>query len=650
MAIVKMKRMCVIAPKERRRTLLKELSRLGCIEVEPLDPEKADGLSFLSERTDVSELAAKLEKANLMLSRLAPMKKSMLSPMRQVSEQKAYDEQNIEIATQAADDIAQNTALIEQKKVEQARTEIHIASLLPWKPLDVQLDYQGGKNFGFTCGTIPMQVDIEELCQKVALLPASLECVETDKEQHYCTLTWYYGAEEEVFDLVKDFGFSRVHFKESACTAKQAIERYESEIKQLENEREQLKKDIIAQADKRHLIENACDVLSQEASREQLLSSVGYTGTTVVLWGWIPEERCDSANKIFSKNGCAWEFSEPKEGDNVPTAMKNGKLAAPFGAITEMYGMPDYFSIVDPNPLLMPFYIVFFGFIMADAAYGIIMMLATMTMLRMAKPRGGMKNMLTMFFYCGVSTFIAGALTGGWFADAVSVISSTFFGSSFTIAPIWFNPLEEPMTMLIFSMVLGAIQIFTGMGIAGYRQIKRGDVAGAFFDVGAWYLLFIGLGIFVAGTMGMLPGTLAPIGVGISLFGVLILLLFAGRERKGFGRIIGGLGAIYGITGYVSDLLSYSRIMALGLSGAVVGQVFNRMGSMGGDGIVGAILFIVVFIIGHTFNIAISLLGAYVHTSRLQYIEFFGRFYEGGGRPFRPLFDKTKYVEIIRED
>ncbi len=463
-----------------------------------------------------------------------------------------------------------------------------------------------------------------------------------DREQQYVSLLFYYLDEEAVMGCLKSRGFSRANFPGVSGTPLEEIALAEGRIKQYEQTIVDAQKDIATFTQHRALLEEGYDAYAQEAGQDAVLSQIGYTGKTAVLYGWVPQEAEQSVAEALDKHGCAYSFTEPQEDDDVPTATKNGPLSHPFGAVTEMYGMPAYNSIVDPNPLMMPFYVVFFGFIMADAAYGLLMMLGCGLVLKLAKPTGTMKQMMGLFFYCGISTFIAGALTGGWFADGVYVFTETFFGNGVSIPPIWFNPLEEPMTMLVFSLALGAVQILTGMAISAYRQIKRGHALDAFFDVGSWYMVFIGAGLYVGLGVG--------VGLYVALAGVALLLLTGGRDQKGLGKVTGGLGKIYGVTGYLSDLLSYSRIMALGLSGAVVGQVFNKMGAMGGGGIVGLLLFIVVFAIGHSFNIAISLLGAYVHTSRLQYIEFFGRFYEGGGRPFRPLVSKTKYVDIIKED
>ncbi len=259
-----------------------------------------------------------------------------------------------------------------------------------------------------------------------------------------------------------------------------------------------------------------------------------------------------------------------------------------------------------------------------------------------------MYRMIKMFFYCGISTFMWGALFGGWFGDFFTVAAKTMFGVDFVIRPIWFNPLEEPMKLLIFSLILGGIHIFVGMGVQAYMYIRDGHAIDALLDIGLWYVLLIGLVLFgIGGTLGDMAVT---VGKYMSIVGAVGILVTGGRKKKGFGKITGGLGSLYGITSYLSDVLSYSRLLALGLATGVVAQVINTLGALAGGGIVGSLVLIVVFLFGTVFNIAINALGAFVHSCRLQYVEFFGKFYTGGGREFRPFGRKTKYIKILEEE
>ncbi|MBQ7623896.1 MAG: V-type ATP synthase subunit I [Clostridia bacterium] len=634
MSIVSMKRLTAIVPRDERKKLLRSLYKIGCVEIETLENDSSVKESSGSSDSESIVLSALSE-----LYRVSPGKKKLLSPKREVSEEELFSDDNNYEAYKTAKEICDLIALRNKSKEEIASTENEIKSLIPWVDNPVPLDFKGTKTVSFFCATIPSSVKKDAVIESVADYPCSVNIIRTDGELHYISAYFYKADEEQCFDNLKALGATKVSFKYRK-TAKDEIACLRERIKELKNSVSDTEKNIALFADKKELLENAADAFAQESSRDELLSSVERTKETVILNGWIPEEESFRLQKIFESHGCAWELYDPEEGDDVPTALKSGKISSPFNMITEMYGMPAYNSIVDPNPLITPFYIVFFGFIMADLAYGLIILLGCLLGLKLMKPKGGTKDLLTIFAYCGLSSAVAGFLLGGFFADVVTVFSQTFLNKTVSMPVIWFDPLKEPMTMLIFSLALGAVQILFSMGVSGYRQIKRGDAWGAFFDVGSWYLIFGGLIVNFA---------LSKVGIYITLAGVLLLLCTAGRDKKGFGKVTGGLGALYGVTGYLSDLLSYSRIMALALSGAVVGQVVNKMGAIGGRSIVGFIVFLLVFLVGHTFNIAISVLGAYVHTSRLQYVEFFGRFYEGGGRVFDPLVNKTKFINIREE-
>lgn len=651
MALVAMKRLRAVALQSQRRPLLRQLRRLGCVEVETAagSTDFKDGAALpqtVEENTGAREFLAAITQAKQTLDHYAPPeKRPMFARKPQLTEGQLYDEKVLDAALRAARKINRATQEIARLTAEQNRLEASLAQLKPWLALDVPLDYEAHGSFFYCRGVLPAAADLASLEQELEeKAPESqMERVSSDTEQHYVTLLVHNGSREAALSVLKQKGFSQVTQRDAEGTAGQWEKRQRAEIEAMKRQQEELVGTIRSERGAHAMLEQAIDAYAQEAEEDELLSGLAHTKETVVLTGWLPEKAAGRVADVLERYGCAYSLDEPQEGEDPPTAMDNGPLAEPFGAVTEMYGMPAYGSLVDPNPLMVPFYITFFGFIMGDAIYGIIITLGCFLGLRLMRPKGTMRQMLTLFMYCGVSTIVAGVLMGGWLSDGVNLFAQTFLGAEGeVIGPLWFNPLEEPMKMLIFSLGLGALQIVTGMAVSAWRQLKRGQWLDALVDTGSWYLVFAGIGLAV--------GLGLNFGIYLAIAGVAIMLVLGGHGKKGLGRITGGLGKLYDVTGYVSDLLSYSRIMALGLSGAVVGSVVNKMGAMGGGGIVGVVLFIVVGLIGHTFNIAISLLGAYVHTSRLQYIEFFGRFYEGGGRIMKPLKNKTKYVEITEED
>ena len=310
------------------------------------------------------------------------------------------------------------------------------------------------------------------------------------------------------------------------------------------------------------------------------------------------------------------------------------------------------------------FYVIFFGMMLSDAGYGILMAVGCAVILK-KKPRleESLKKMLQLFFWCGISTTFWGFMYGGFFGDVIDVVAKTFFGYPAELTPIlkplWFAPLDDPMRLLIWCMLFGLIHLFAGLAIKGYEYLKNKDIVGFLSDVVAWYFFITGLVLMlipsdifasISGTHYVFPDVVNTIAKIITLIGLVTILLMSGRANKNWGlRIALGAYDIYGVMNWLSDVLSYSRLLALGLATGVIASVINMMASIAGGGFFGAIIFIIVFLAGHTLNIGINALGAYVHTNRLQYVEFFGKFYDGGGRPFKPFKMINQYVEIKEE-
>ena len=306
------------------------------------------------------------------------------------------------------------------------------------------------------------------------------------------------------------------------------------------------------------------------------------------------------------------------------------------------------------------FYVFFFGMMLSDAAYGVIVSIVCgILVLKFPRMSQGMKKSLKLFFYCGLSTIVWGVLFGGYFGNIVDIVTGKFFGTTITPPALWFVPLNEPMKLLLYSLLFGVIHLFTGLAIKGYLCIRDGKIMDFFCDVVLWFMLLIGLLLMllpsdlfasIAQMEIVFPGWLNTLAKALAIIGAVGIVLMSGRSNKNPAlRIALGAYDLYNITGWLSDVLSYSRLLALGLATGVIASVINQMGSMLPNNVIGIIFFILIFIVGHSMNLAINLLGAYVHTNRLQFVEFFGKFYEGGGRPFHPFRENTKYAEIKEE-
>ena len=403
------------------------------------------------------------------------------------------------------------------------------------------------------------------------------------------------------------------------------------------------------------------DYYAMRIEKYEVLALLRQSRRTFIITGYLPAKNVPALEKELTETFTVFvESEEPGEDEEVPVALENNGFAAPMEPVLEGYSLPKR-GEVDPCTPMACFYYLLFGMMLSDAAYGLIMTIGcAVVLLKFKNMESGLKKSLKMFMYSGISTTFWGILFGSWFGDAVTVISKTFFGTEVTIPALWFVPLNEPMRLLVFSFLLGIIHLFAGLGVQFYQCAKAGRWKDAIYDVVFWYLL-VGGGIVYLLTMEMttemlglgftLPepvGTISAVCAGIGAVGVLFT---AGRESKNPGkRFLKGIYGLYNVSGYLSDILSYSRLLALGLATGVIASVFNQMGAMVGGGVVGAIVFTLVFLIGHTLNIGINVLGAYVHTNRLQYVEFFGKFYEGGGKKFNPFAAHTKYYKIREEN
>ncbi|MDO5141032.1 MAG: V-type ATPase 116kDa subunit family protein, partial [Eubacteriales bacterium] len=307
------------------------------------------------------------------------------------------------------------------------------------------------------------------------------------------------------------------------------------------------------------------------------------------------------------------------------------------------------------------FYYILFGLMLSDAGYGLILVIACgYVLLKVKNIKPGMEKMVRLMFFSGISTTFWGFMFGSFFGDAVGVVASTFFNRpDIAFRPLWFNSMEEPIRLLAFAFLIGIIHLFTGLFIKLYQLLKAGQIRDAIYDVVFW-MMFVGGAIVYLLSMQMITDMLSlsfilspaigKAGGMVAIAGCLGVVLTGGRESKNpIIRLLLGLYGAYGITSWLSDVLSYSRLLALGLATGCIAQVFNKLGTMLGNGILGAVFFIVIFVFGNLLNLAINVLGAYVHTNRLQFVEFFNKFYEGGGREFEPFTENTKYYSVKEE-
>ena len=650
MSIVKMKRIRLIALAQDRDALLSSLLHVGCVEIsEPEEiPQGSDGNPLLHrDAAGVAQAKAQLtalQHALEVLRKYAPQKKGMFAPRGTIGEKELLDEKAMAAALSKAEAINEHAKVIGQLNTRQARLHTEQLALQPWSAYDLPLEDQGTKNVSILLGTVPNAVDFDAMAGAVmeSADTAWLKLLSTDREQQYMEVLVHRSQEQTALEVLRTYGFSFSQLKELTGTVAENIRRLDQELSQAEQQRQQEQDAIRALgADSGEVevcVHRVQQVLPREDAKERLLSG----GAIFCLDGWATVPEVPALEKALKAFDCAYELTDPtpEEYPKVPVKLKNSVFSRCLNVVTEMYSLPAYDG-TDPNPLMAPFFILFFGIMMADMAYGLLMIFGALFVLKKAKPREGTRNFMELVFWCGVSTTIIGAMTGGFLGDFIPQIIKIVNPESTFTMPALFTPLDDTVAIMMGSLVLGAIQVFTGMAVSVVNKIRSGDFIDALFDEITWWIILAGVALAIFGI-----GTVAGVPVPLTVGG--LMLVFGGtRKAKGFGKVASLVGLVYnGVTGFFSDILSYVRLMALMLSGSVIASVFNTLGATFGN----VILFVIVALIGNALNLALNLLGCYVHDLRLQCLEFFNRFYKEGGKPYKPLAIQTKYVDVIKEE
>ena len=639
MAIVKMKKLCVMAMAAQRQQLLRELLHLGCVEISEPDGKLADPawsallkrensrlLDTKSEITDVNTALAAIKK-------YAQLKDGLFIQRHPISEAEFLGDETAERARSACKRIDSLLQTISGLQSEEGRLRAKRAALEPWKGLDVPLENQGTAHVLFRMGVCPGSTDTGAVRQALGQHAAEIFEVGADKQQTYYFLICLRAEEQDVMESLRPFNFSAVTFQDVTGTAEENLRSLDALLAENETSRKAAEAEIVKNAPERDALRLYADRLSAEAAKESNTERLLTDGTILFFEGWAPAERMGQVSDLLERLGCAWEARDPTEEEypEVPVQLKNNWLTRPLNMVTEMYSLPAYDN-VDPNPLMAPFFILFYGIMMADMGYGILMILAGLFITKKYRPKGTMGHMFSLVTLCGVSTFIMGAITGGFFGDFLTQVVKLSTGADFAL-PSLFTPLDDTLMILVGAMCLGFVQIVTGMAISFIRKLQKGQVLDAVFDELTWWIVFAGIGVMALGY----GNVVLYVGLALVVLGPIVI-------GKGLmGKITGIFGSVYNhVTGYFGDILSYARLMALMLAGSVIAQVFNTLGAIPGN----IVVFLIISLAGNTLNFALNLLGCYVHDLRLQCLEYFGKFYEDGGKPFRPLAINTKFVDI----
>ena len=644
--ILKMQKLTLIGFLADKESILRDLMKKKCVQIN--GPENIQDYESIAQLAvpgvaQTYELEQELTKFTSAIRAVAPYEekgsafsKKEISDFSSMLDKEIYSE-----AASLRDEINSIVKQIAEQKNIISRSQLQITSLEPWTDLDLDLSVTQTKSTALLYLTAAADVNLEEFEAK--LQEATPLCyvhkVSSSSELSCLLLIYHKDAQDAVMNVVKGFNTNRPDFASLKGNAAENISSLKNKIETCSKEAQRLTEQLKVAATSSKLLKKGFDMVTLQIDDQKVRENIFQTQSVFALTGWLTENDMDKVKKILDKYPCYYTMVQPEEGDDPPIKLKNNKFVEPYEMITEMYSLPTPDGI-DPTPVLTPFFILFFGMMLADAGYGLILFLLCFIGLKNLKPdEGFLKNAMNIGVACGLSTIFWGVMYGGYFGNLVTQVTESWFGVTVTV-PAVFDPLNDPMSVMLLSLILGAIHLFAGMGVKIYMLAKRGHLLDGLMDIGLWYVLLIGLPMLA------LPVT-AGIGKVLSIVGAAGLILTQGRHEKNiFMKLIKGVMSLYDITSYLSDVLSYARILALGLAGGVIANVMNIMGTMPGLNIIGVVVFVAIFAIGHAFNLAISGLGAYVHTSRLQYVEFFGKFYEAGGRPFKPFKANTKYTLI----
>ena len=633
MAIVKMKKFKLFALEKDRKSLLKELQKFSYVHFVKTK-EEDESLKEIELNQDMTTIKEKSQKVKWMLnyfSKLFPKETK-----KEIDESSIKETLFVLLEQQASkydfsndyENLANISREIDSNKEEIANLETYRKELSKWLNIKESLgNLKAFKTAKFFLGTVAKK-NFEPLKDKLRNFEHTyIEEISDESSQINIMLLTSNTEEKELKNELKTYSFTETNFNFDTSFTEE-YEKTKNREEELKKANEKLKEKVekLLKLIPKLLIQK--EYLDNALMRETVVSNFKATDTVNVIEGYIPLDMEEEFKKIVNKNSNKSNYLEitevDKDDEEVPILLKNSGITGLFASITQMYALPRY-NEIDPTAILSIFYWIFFGMMVADFAYGLILFILSGLALMIGKFDENKRKFLKFFFALSFSTMIWGLLYGSAFGDLIKLPTQVLDSS------------KDFMSIFILSIIFGAIHLVIALGIKAYILIKNGHFMDVIYDVFLWYLTLTSLIILLlAGRFGLSEFT-KNIFIACAVIGMLGIVVFGARDAKTLvGRIGGGLYSLYGITSYIGDFVSYLRLMALGLAGGFIASAINIIVKMlVSKGILGIILGVVVFTLGQSFNIFLSFLSSYVHTSRLTYVEFFSKFYEGGGKAFK---------------
>ncbi|HHX55309.1 MAG TPA: V-type ATP synthase subunit I [Clostridiales bacterium] len=647
MAIVKMSKFNLLVFNSERKNLLHKLQKFDEVHFMDLKEDEELGeydLDKVKEPESIVAINEEINRINYAIEALSKYQKKdsalkVLKEGRTTLEFSEIEEKANKVDYKSiCKQVIEINSDMDQLSQDIANTNIKIKEICPWIKLDVPIkNLMSLEHVKLMIGKFPARFKQKVEEGFVSTEYTYFEVLSESGGNLYVLIITNDEEEDLVNEMLRNNYFSDIKI-EIEGKPEEEVKKLKNEVelkqKQISKNEEKLKKLSQKVIDLQIVYEYLMNVILRTEESENFLT----TESVNVIEGYIPTSRSEEFNDLvtstLSNDIYYFKLEEADKDDtNAPILLKNSKYTRAFESLTTMYAYPKY-NELDATGVMAPFYSFFFGMMIADAGYGLLLLLGTVIALKIFKLGEEQKNTMRFFACNGFFTIIWGLIYGSFF--------------SFSIPTGIIDPTTQYMEVLILSIGLGIVHIYVGLGVGAYMNIRDGKPLAALFDTGFWYMALTGAILLLVGSQYPISNVVSKISLYVMIIGMVGIVLTAGRESPSVGgKLGGGLYSLYGISGYVGDFISYSRLMALGLAGGYLAAAINDMVFMLFDlKAIGIVVGIIVFVIGHSFNLFLSALSAYVHDIRLTYVEFFGKFYGGGGKAFKTLRSESKYFDI----
>lgn len=657
MAIAAMAKVMIVSHRSQASQLLEALQRAGICQIlnaqEAMVSKDASELSALPQPPkDIEQLLSRLERSIIFLTDYAPPQKGLASVLapRTVIPERSYDQAIADSQIpKILEKSEQTKTQIERLNSEIENLDATLAQLAPWQNLETPVEEIGRmQQTTALAGLIPAQ-QLQQTTEQLSEQAAVIDTIDAVDNKYACIVVALNENLPQVQKLLRSAEFEPVSFEPMTGTVTELTEKYTRQLNEATTQLNHLHEQAALLAENLLKLQILYDHHRNLLQREQAKLTAPATESTVILEGWVRQKDYPRLEKIVSRfEASTLVRIEPAEGEEIPVEIENTNAVKPFEVITRLYGMPQHFE-VDPTAFLAPFFALFFALCLTDAGYGLVIVALIVFFIRKIQ---GDKKLMWMLGICSAVTIVTGALTGGWFGDAVQQFVPAL--KPLREKMMWFDPFEKPMMFFGLSLALGYTQIMAGLLIAFVHNLKQKDYVAAVCDQLTWLVMLNSIVIFIAAKAGVLPKQAGNFFGFIALIPAVAIFLFSQREGPLIGRIGMGLYNLFSAIFYLGDVLSYLRLMALGMVTAGIAMAVNViskvaveiLSSFGVPESLGIVVMILVLLVGHTVNLALNALGAFVHTLRLQYAEFFPKFLVGGGKLFQPLAKTYKHIYV----